>query len=183
MYCPRRNASFACDQVNLCRPCAPFWATYIPSLSSKSTGESGFPTAPFLFLLHLLGFFSTRDRLRSGSTGEVSDCNKGPAGGGGGGGGRYCVSANGHEVSSKPTVTLGDTCAYGKPPSHPIWNVVVYRGKIKHAVICRQFEAPCPPAAPPRTNCVRHVCREERKGWRWWHGARNWTFCAVDGWV
>lgn len=36
-----------------------------------------------------------------------------------------------------------------KPPSHTIWNGVVYRGKIKHAVICRQFEAPCPPCRPP----------------------------------
>lgn len=52
----------------------------------------------------------------------------------------------------------------------PIWNGVVYRGKIKHAVTCRQF-GPLPPmlaCRPFRTNCVGRVCREESrmKGWK-----------------
>lgn len=46
----------------------------------------------------------------------------------------------------------------------PIWNGVVYRGKIKHAVTCRQFGPlpPCSPAAPfePIASAVYAVRKE-----------------------
>lgn len=85
-YCPRRNASFACDQVNLCRPCAPFWATYMTKSQLQLHRSVSFPhgAVPFSYFIYLTSSALGTD-YEAARRGEVSDCIKGPAGDGGGG--------------------------------------------------------------------------------------------------
>jgi hypothetical protein len=129
------KSSLARDQVKLCRPRAPFPATYM----NKS--QLQLHRCHSLFFSFLNSSFSSAlaGDFEAARLGEVSDVLKGPALEDGGGEERTCVSANGHtELSSKPTVAPWRSLC--------IWDAhlerVDQRGKIRHAVTCRHFGAP-----------------------------------------
>lgn len=169
-YPPVNTASSACDPVKLCRPCAPLWATYMTKsqLQLQLHRSVWFPhgALPFSYFISLFSSALASD-LEAARRGRSQMYQGARRRWWWGFGGRHCVSANGQDLVVK---------ADGNPRRHlciwktPIWNGVVYRGKIKHAVTCRQFE-PLPPmlaCRPFRTNCVGRVWREERsmKGWK-----------------
>lgn len=52
---PVKTASFACDPVKLCRPCAPFWATYMTKSQLQLHRSVWFPhgALPFSYFISL----------------------------------------------------------------------------------------------------------------------------------
>lgn len=156
----KKNVSFACDQVKAVPSLCSLLGYPHEQVSAPDPPVSLVsPRRPSFFLLHL-DFFSTSERVRGGSTVEVSDVLRGPQKVCGGGGRKVlCKCKRARSVVKADGNPRRHLCIW-KPPSPPIWDGVVYRGKIKHAVICRQF---CPPSLlarlpPLRTNCVGRAC-------------------------
>lgn len=57
-YSPVKTASFACDPVKLCRPCAPFWATYMTKSQLQLHRSVWFPHGALSFSYFIFLFSS-----------------------------------------------------------------------------------------------------------------------------